>query len=151
LCVCIYIYIDPKLWTATLKGKKYTRIILRFCSHSETWPNSGNYILILRVVFLFQANFLQISTWKVWFRPKQRIFHEWKNDWNLQIFEGFFLFKLPDFHDKFQQVAKEYRRIGVFFSTFISGMQPNLAKLFGEWFATLGTSQNPKKKPPAWE
>jgi hypothetical protein len=50
----------------------------------------------------------------------------------LQIFEGFFLFKLPDFHDKFQQVAKEYRSIGVFFSTFISGMQPNLAKLFGE-------------------
>jgi hypothetical protein len=49
----------------------------------------------------------------------------------LQIFEDFFFFKSPDFHDKFQQAAKNIEELG-FFSTFISGMEPNLAKLFGE-------------------
>ncbi len=65
----------------------------------------------------------------------QRIFHG-KNGPNSPDFEFFFyiFFKLPDFYDKFQHVAQEYRTILFFsFPTFISSMQPNLAKLFCEW------------------
>jgi len=40
-------------------------------------------------------------------------------------------FKSPDFYDKFQQVTKNIEGLG-FFPTFISSMQPNLAKLFCE-------------------
>ncbi len=54
-----------------------------------------------------------------------------KNDPNSPDFEDCF-HKLPDFKDKFQQVAKNIEGFG-FFPTFISSMQPNLAKLFCEW------------------
>ncbi len=61
----------------------------------------------LKSVFLLLANFRQILTWKIWFWQVQRIFHEKKKtqicgDW----FWRDFFFKLQEFCDKFQYVAK---------------------------------------------
>jgi hypothetical protein len=50
-----------------------------------------------------------------------------KKDPKFADFEDIF-YKSPDFYNKFQQVAKDSE----FFSTFISSMQPNVAKLFCE-------------------
>jgi hypothetical protein len=51
------------------------------------------------------------------------------NDPHLPNFEEFFFLKSPDFYDKFQQSGKNIEGFS-FLSTFISSMQPNLAKLF---------------------
>jgi hypothetical protein len=51
------------------------------------------------VMFLVLVNFHQISTWKIWFRPLQRIFHG-KMDPNFARFPQK-QFKLLDFYDKF--------------------------------------------------
>ncbi len=47
------------------------------------------------------------------------------------IFQRIFLCESPNFYDKFQQVVKNIEGF-CFFSTFISSMQPNLAKLFSQ-------------------
>jgi len=60
-------------------------------------------------------------------------FFSWKkNDPNFPKFWRFFIIKSPDFYAKSQQVGKNIEGFS-FFSTFISSMQPNLAKLFCEW------------------
>ncbi len=64
-------------------------------------------------MFLVQANFPQISTWKIWFWPIQGTFVE-KMIQIHQIFEEFF-FNLPDFYDKFQYIAKNIAQFCFFF------------------------------------
>jgi hypothetical protein len=52
-------------------------------------------------VFLLLVNFFQFLTWKIWFTPISRIFHE-KMDPNLADIEFFFLncqiWLNPDYH-----------------------------------------------------
>ncbi len=61
---------------------------------------NGSTLLMILTVFLLLVNFCQLLTWKIWFQPIERIFHE-KMDPNSADIE-FFFFKLPDLYDKFQ-------------------------------------------------
>ncbi len=81
-------------------------------------------------VFFFSGNFVKFQTWKIWFRPIQRIFHG-KMTQIRQISKIYF-FKYSNFYNKLQKVAKSIEGFW-FFSAFISRMLPNLAKLSYGW------------------
>jgi hypothetical protein len=72
----------------------------------------------------------------------------WKKWPKFTRFWDFFFYKSPDFCDNFQQVAKYIEGFS-FFSTFISIMQPNLAKLFCEWLP-LWLHHKILKRNPGW-
>ncbi len=73
----------------------------------------------LQLSVFFSTNFRQSSTWKIWSRPIQRIFHG-KNDSKWPDFDFWFFdfFQIARFYDKFQYVAKNIERL-LFFYTFI--------------------------------
>jgi hypothetical protein len=76
------------------------------------------YLHLFVAVFLLLANFHQISTWKVWSRAIQRIFHGKKMTQLCQI-SNLKIFKSPESYDNFQKVAKSVEGF-CFISTFIS-------------------------------
>jgi hypothetical protein len=92
----------------------------------QTWPSHNN----LQCFFY----------WRIFaeFRPGEnrydfdiyKGFSMEKNDPNSPYF-GIFVFKSLECFDKFHQVSKNIKGFG-YFSTFISNMQPNLAKLLCE-------------------
>ncbi len=97
--------------------------------------------LPFRPTFLLLANFRQIPTWKIWFQPIGRIFHE-KYGPNLPDFEEKKFYQSPDF----QYIAKNVEGFW-FFSTSILVHVAKFGYITLEMIATLVTSQNWKKKP----
>jgi hypothetical protein len=59
------------------------------------------------IKFLLLANFDQISMWKIWLQPLERIFIEKMIQIHSNVKE--FFSKSADFKDKFQQVAKNIK------------------------------------------
>ncbi len=92
---------------------------------------NGLTLLMILTVFLLLVNFCQFLTWKIWFQPILRIFHE-KMDPNSADIEFFFSnCQICMLSSRWQS---KYRTI-LFSSTFISSMLWNLAKLFWEWLS----------------
>ncbi len=100
-------------------GTGHTRIHARSFQFSSL-NKTGKQVNIGCSVFCFWPELHQILTWKIWFRPMQRIFHGKKAP------------NLPDFKEKKSQNcqifmisssrdSQEYRRI-LAFPTFISSM-----------------------------
>jgi len=98
-------------------------------------------------MLLLLAIFHQIRPYKYGFNLYKGFFL-WKKRPKFAKFWRIFIFKLPNFYDKFQQVGKNTEWFS-FFSTFISSMQPNLAKLFSEWLP-LWLHHKILKRNPAW-